>query len=67
MLQALVMMIATQICADVVVRELDDYTMIFQFRRDDGVTDFINELEPYSDRLYLAQMESEVIVTFAED
>ena len=67
MLQALVMTIATQICTDVVARELDDYTLVFQFKRNDGVTDFIDQLEPYSDRLSLVRMGLEVIVTFAED
>lgn len=67
MLQALVMTIATQICTDVVARELDDYTIVFRFKRDDGAADFINELEQYSDRLSLVRIGLEVIVTFAED
>lgn len=67
MFQGLVMAVATQICTSVAIRDIDDYTIAFGFQREDGVTDFINELEAYSDRISLVRLGLEVIVTFAED
>lgn len=67
MFQGLVMAIATQICTDVAVRDVDDYTIAFQFQQEGGVTNFINELEAYSDKLSLMRLGKTVMVTFAED
>ncbi len=61
----LVMAIAAQICTNVAIRDVDDYTIAFGFQIEHGVTSFLNELEAYSNRLSLIRLGLEVIVTFA--
>lgn len=67
MYQGLVMAMATQICTEVAIRDVDDYTIAFCFQQERGVTDFVNELQAYSNRLSLVRLGLEVIVTFVED
>ena len=67
MYQGLVMAIAFQICAEVVIHETDEYTTAFHFNREEGVTEFINELEAYAHKLSLTRIGLDVLVNFVED
>lgn len=67
MLQALVMTVATQICTEVVIYDIDDYTIAFQFRLDEGAYAFIGAISVYEGRLSFSRLGLDVLVTFAED
>lgn len=66
-LQALVMTVATQICTGVVIYDIDDYTIAFQFRLDEGADAFIDAISVYEGRLSFSRLGLDVLVTFAED
>lgn len=67
MYQGLVMMIAVQICSEVTIRDVDDYTISFRFKREEGVNEFIDELIAYSDFVAVSRLGLEVLVNFATD
>jgi hypothetical protein len=66
MLQALVMAIAVRICSEVAIRDLDDYTLVFLFQKEEGANNFIAELDAF-DGVSLVRSELSVVVTFAID
>lgn len=67
MYQGLVMSIAVQICSEVAIRDVDDYTISFRFTSEEGVSEFVNELSAYSEFLSVSRFGLEVLVGFAAD
>ena len=67
MYQGLVMTIAARICAEVAIRDVDDYTISFRFKREEGVNEFIDELITYSDFVAVSRLGLEVLVSFATE
>lgn len=66
MLQGLVMAIAFRICSEVVFHDVDDYTLSFDFQREEGVNEFIAELE-ILEGVSLVRSDLSVVVMFAQD
>ena len=67
MLQALVMTVASEICTEVVIYDIDDYTIAFQFRLNEGADAFIDAISVYKGRLFFSRLGLDVLVNFAED
>jgi hypothetical protein len=67
MYQALVMTIAFQICSEIEIRDIDDRTISFKFKREEGLNEFIESVEIYSDYISVSKFNNEVIVSFISD
>jgi hypothetical protein len=67
MFQALVMTIAAQVCTEVTIRDIDDVTIAFRFKTEDGVNTFVEAIASYEGMLSFSRLELDVLVTFPED
>lgn len=67
MLQALAMTIATQVCTDVVIRDIDDLSIAFRFQTEKGANTFVEAILPYEGMLSFSRLELEILVTFAQE
>ncbi len=67
MFQALVMTIAAQVCTEVTIRDIDDVTIAFRFKTEEGANTFIEAISSYEGMLSFSRLELDVLVTFPED
>jgi hypothetical protein len=67
MFQALVMTIAAQVCTEVTIRDIDDVTIAFRFKTEEGANTFVEAISPYEGMLSFSRLGLDVLVTFAQD
>jgi hypothetical protein len=67
MFQALVMTIATQVCTEVSIRDIDDVTIAFRFKTEEGANIFVEAISSYEGMLTFSRFELDVMVAFAQD
>jgi hypothetical protein len=67
MIQALVMTIAVQISTEVAIRDVNDYTIAFRFKTEEGMSAFIEAILPYEGSLSFSKLGLDVLVAFAEE
>lgn len=55
------MAVATQICTEVAIRDIDDYTIAFRFVSEKGADAFVSEVSLYEGRLSFLRLGLEIL------